>query len=137
MSMLNPSGRPRTWLRDIARGAAVVIVAAVASGVLYQNVLLARDRRANPMPGQLIGVSNYRMHIYCTGQGDPPVILDSGLGDSYISWRNVQPEIAKFVSVCSYDRAGLGYSEPSPRPRTSRHQRHARNCERKRTRRSE
>lgn len=37
-----------------------------------------------------------------------------------ISWRKVQPEIGKFVSVYSYDRAGLGYSEPSPRPRTSR-----------------
>jgi pimeloyl-ACP methyl ester carboxylesterase len=48
---------------------------------LYQNVLLARDRRANPMPGQLIDVGGYRMHIYCAGQGSPPVILDSGQGD--------------------------------------------------------
>jgi pimeloyl-ACP methyl ester carboxylesterase len=114
------SGGLRSWLGRIARGAAVLIVVAVVSGILYQNVLLARDRRAHPMPGQLIGVGNYRMHIYCTGQGDPPVILDSGPGDSYMAWHNVQPEIARFVSVCSYDRAGMGYSEPSPRPRTSR-----------------
>jgi hypothetical protein len=113
-------GGLRSWLGRIARGAAVLIVVAVVSGALYQNVLLARDRRANPMPGELVDVGGYKMHIYCAGRGSPPVILDSGQGDSYISWRKVQPEIAKFVSVCSYDRAGLGYSEPSPRPSTSR-----------------
>jgi pimeloyl-ACP methyl ester carboxylesterase len=59
------------------------------------------------------------MHIYCTGHGSPAVILDSGLGDSFISWQIVQPQIASFVRVCSYDRAGMGYSEASPRPRTS------------------
>src|ERR1700739_2847946 len=110
----------RSWFGRIARGAAVLILVALVSGAVYQNVLLARDRRANPMPGQLIDVGGYRMHICCAEQGSPPVILDSGQGDSYISWRKVQPEIAKFVSVCSYDRAGLGYSEPSSRPRTSR-----------------
>jgi pimeloyl-ACP methyl ester carboxylesterase len=56
------------------------------------------------------------MHIDCTGQGTPTVILDSGLGDSYISWHKVQPQIAQFARVCSYDRAGLGYSDSSPRP---------------------
>ena len=43
------------------------------------------------------------------------MILDSGLGDSYISWHKVQPQIAQFTRVCSYDRAGLGYSDSSPR----------------------
>jgi pimeloyl-ACP methyl ester carboxylesterase len=78
------------------------------------------------MPGQrvIIPASGFdrqalTMHIYCTGQGAPTVILDSGLGDSYLSWRKVQPEIAKFTRVCSYDRAGLGYSDTSPRARTS------------------
>ena len=59
------------------------------------------------------------MHIDCIGEGSPTVILESGLGDSYISWRRVQPRIAKFTRVCSYDRAGLGYSESSSQPRTS------------------
>jgi pimeloyl-ACP methyl ester carboxylesterase len=71
------------------------------------------------MPGRLVDVGGYKMHIYCTGQGSPAVILDSGLGDSFISWQRVQPQIASFVRVCSYDRAGMGYSEASPRPRTS------------------
>jgi pimeloyl-ACP methyl ester carboxylesterase len=64
------------------------------------------------------------MHIDCMGQSigaqTPTVILDSGLGDTYTSWRKVQPQIAQFARVCSYDRAGLGYSDSSPRPRTSR-----------------
>ena len=72
------------------------------------------------MPGQLVDVGGYKMHINCTGQGTPVVILDSGLGDSYISWSKVQPQIAKFTRVCSYDRAGLGYSDASPRPRISK-----------------
>jgi pimeloyl-ACP methyl ester carboxylesterase len=72
------------------------------------------------MPGQLVDIGGYKMHIHCAGQGTPTVILDSGLGDSYLSWHKVQPQIAQFVRVCSYDRAGLGYSDSSPRPRTSK-----------------
>jgi pimeloyl-ACP methyl ester carboxylesterase len=110
----------RVWLRRFAYSIAALIIVPPATGAVYQQILLSSERRAHPMPGELIDVGGYKMHIYCTGPGGPAVILDSGLGDSYMSWRNVQPEIAKFVSVCSYDRAGMGYSEPSPRPRTSR-----------------
>lgn len=97
----------------------LIIVAAVA-GFLYENISEARDRRFNPMPGRLVEVGGLKMHINCTGQGTPAVILESGLGDSYVPWRKVQPEIAKFVKVCSYDRAGLGYSDSSSEPRTSK-----------------
>jgi pimeloyl-ACP methyl ester carboxylesterase len=72
------------------------------------------------MPGQLIDVGGYKMHINCMGQGSPTVILDAGLGDTYTTWRKAQPQIAQITRVCSYDRAGLGYSDASPRPRTSR-----------------
>lgn len=92
----------------------------IFAGFLYENIAEARDRRFNPMPGHLVDVSGYKMHIDCTGDGSPAVILESGLGDTYLSWRKVQPEIAKFTRVCSYDRAGLGYSDSTPQPRTSR-----------------
>ncbi|MFZ1007764.1 MAG: alpha/beta hydrolase [Candidatus Sulfotelmatobacter sp.] len=72
------------------------------------------------MPGEVINVGGYKLHIDCTGQGSPTVILDSGLGDTYISWQKVQPQVAQFTRVCSYDRAGLGYSDSSPYPRTSK-----------------
>ena len=60
------------------------------------------------------------MHIDCMGEGSPAVIFSSGLGDTYISWLKVQPQIATFTRVCSYDRAGLGYSDASSEPRTSK-----------------
>jgi len=110
---------PAPLLRKLLRGLVVLIVLMAVAGFLYENISEARDRRFNPMEGELVDVGGRKMHIDCTGQGGPTVILDSGLGDTYISWRKVQPEIAKFVRVCSYDRAGLGYSDSSPLPRTS------------------
>ncbi|HKV76646.1 MAG TPA: alpha/beta hydrolase [Candidatus Sulfotelmatobacter sp.] len=97
---------------------AFLLLLAVA-GFLYENISEARDRRFNPMQGRVLDVGGRKMHIECTGEGSPTVILDSGLGDSSLSWRKVQPQIAKFTRACSYDRAGLGYSDPSSKPRTS------------------
>jgi pimeloyl-ACP methyl ester carboxylesterase len=104
----------------------LIVAAALLSlaGSLYQSASSTRDRRSHPMPGQLIDVGGYKMHIDCMGPSigkqTPTVILDAGLGDTYTSWRKVQPQIAQSARVCSYDRAGLGYSDASPRPRTSR-----------------
>jgi pimeloyl-ACP methyl ester carboxylesterase len=108
------------WTRRIALGFVLIVLVVAGAGFLYENVSEARDRRFNPPDGKRIDVGGFKMHIDCTGEAAPTVVLDSGLGDTYISWRKVQPEIAKFARVCSYDRAGLGYSEPSPRSRSSR-----------------
>jgi pimeloyl-ACP methyl ester carboxylesterase len=115
----SPPVPERHWVRIIVRVFLVLVVLFAAVGFLYENISEARDHRFHPMPGQRIDVGGYKLHINCTGQGTPVVILDSGLGDSYVSWMKVQPQIAKFTRVCSYDRAGLGYSDSSPRPRTS------------------
>ena len=101
-------------------GFAALILILAAAGILYQSVASTLDRRAHLMPGELIDVGGYKMHIDCTGQGAPAVILESGLGDSFFSWQKVQPKIAQFTRVCSYDRAGLGYSDSSPHRRTSK-----------------
>ena len=98
----------------------VFLVILVVAGLLYENISEARDRRFNPMQGRLVEAGGRMMHIHCTGDGNPTVILDSGLGDSYLSWRKVQPEIARFTRVCSYDRAGLGFSDPSSQARKSK-----------------
>jgi pimeloyl-ACP methyl ester carboxylesterase len=116
----NPPVTRRPWLRIIVRSLPLLVILLATAGFLFENISETRDRRFNPMPGQLVDVGGYKMHIDCTGQGSPVVILDAGLGDSYISWRKVQPEIAKVTRVCSYDRAGLGFSDSSPRPRTSK-----------------
>lgn len=101
-------------------GLITIAVLCGVAGICYQSIASSRDRHSFPLPGQLFDVGGYKMHIVCTGSGAPAVILDSGLGDSYISWRKVQPQIAQFTRVCSYDRAGLGYSDSSPHPRTSK-----------------
>jgi pimeloyl-ACP methyl ester carboxylesterase len=110
----------QSWLRRAIRVLIALIMAVLIVGGLYQNISETRERRFHPMPGQLVDIGGYKRHIYCIGQGSPTVILDAGLGDSFISWHKVQPEIAKFTRVCSYDRAGIGYSDSSPRPRTGK-----------------
>jgi pimeloyl-ACP methyl ester carboxylesterase len=60
------------------------------------------------------------LHLWCAGSGEATVILDAGLGGTSAGWGYVQPEVARFTHVCSYDRAGMGYSEPGPSPRTAR-----------------
>jgi pimeloyl-ACP methyl ester carboxylesterase len=57
--------------------------------------------------------------LYCTGKGGPPVILDAGSGGWSVHWSSVQKALAETIRVCSYDRAGLGWSEPGPPPRTA------------------
>ena len=76
--------------------------------------------RRHPAPGRLVDVGGRLMHLNCTGQGHPTVILEAGLNDFSVIWTAVQREVATFARVCSYDRAGFGWSEPSPQPRTGR-----------------
>lgn len=70
-------------------------------------------------PGQLIDVGGFRLHIHCSGEGSPSIVLDAALGGSSLSWSLVQPELARVSRVCSYDRAGFGWSDLGPRPRTA------------------
>ena len=91
-------------------------------GAVYESVAEAADARAYPAPGRMVDVGGYRLHVNCLGTGSPTVVIDSGLGDWSASWRSwVQPEAAKATRVCTYDRAGIGYSEPGPLPRTAAH----------------
>ena len=76
-----------------------------------------------PPPGRLVDIGGWRLHLYCTGEvraGQPTVILEPGVGDFSVEWSLVQPSVAKFARVCSYDRAGDGWSDWGPHPRTFR-----------------
>ncbi len=70
-------------------------------------------------PGRMIDIGGHRLHIHCSGEGAPTVILDGGAGAWSAHYAGVQAEIAKGTRVCTYDRAGLGWSEAGPKPRTS------------------
>jgi len=80
----------------------------------YEVVATANERARFPPPGRLVDAGGYRLHLRCSGQGSPTVVLESGGGMTSNEWTLVQPEIAKITRVCSYDRAGLGWSESGP-----------------------
>lgn len=70
-------------------------------------------------PGRLVDLGTHRLHIHCSGAGQPAVIFDAALGGSSLSWSIVQPAIAAITTACSYDRAGFGWSDAGPMPRTA------------------
>jgi pimeloyl-ACP methyl ester carboxylesterase len=71
------------------------------------------------MPGRLIDAGGFRLHLHCAGIGSPSVVLEAALGGSSISWSLVQPSVSRLTRVCSYDRAGFGWSDAGPMPRTA------------------
>jgi len=108
------------WTMRILVVLGAFLIVAALSGATYQWLATRRELSATPPPGQLVDIGGYRLHLWCTGDGAPAVILDTGLGGSTPGWGFVQPEVARFTRVCSYDRAGMGYSDPGPSPRTAR-----------------
>jgi pimeloyl-ACP methyl ester carboxylesterase len=80
----------------------------------------AKEMSAYQPPGKLIDIGGYRLHLNCSGTGGPTVILISGAGDFSFDWSLVQQEVSRFARVCSYDPAGLAWSDPGPVPRTMR-----------------
>src|ERR1700739_4324381 len=108
------------WIRYLLAGLAGLVVLLAVVGVIYQSVESSNDLRTHSPPGVLVEVNGYKMHLYCLGEGSPAVILESGLNDSWLCWYRVQPAVAKFTRVCSYDRAGVGWSDTQPEPPHSR-----------------
>jgi len=97
----------------------VIILLLGGCGYVYQTLSESKDMRQYLPPGQMVDVGGYQLHLYCTGQGSPTVILESGLAGPALQWALVQQEVEKTTRVCSYDRAGLGWSDIGPSPRTS------------------
>ena len=100
-------------------GVLLITVSLAITGALYEVIGRWRDARRFPLRGHLVHVGSIRMNIDCSGQGSPTVILESGSGGPSLDWHMVQPEVAKFSRVCSYDRAGYGWSDSGPEPRSS------------------
>lgn len=108
------------WTKRILIGICSLVLVGALAGATYQWIATRRDLAANPPPGRLVDVGGHKLHVWCRGSGEPTVILESGLGGSSFDWGFVQPEVAGFTRVCSYDRAGMGYSDSGPSPRTTR-----------------
>ncbi|MBZ0296633.1 MAG: alpha/beta hydrolase, partial [Anaerolineae bacterium] len=115
-SQSSPNKRRRfRWLIRVV----VLVVGLILAGTIYESVSEAADIQAYPPLGQMVDVGGYRLHINCTGAGSPTVVIEAGLGGWSLPWNAVQEEVAKTTRVCTYDRAGMGYSEATPLSRTA------------------
>jgi hypothetical protein len=103
-------------LRFVARalGACLLIVLTLS---LWNLVIGSWQHRRNPVPGDFYTVSGLRMHIDCRGAGSPVVVMEAAASAPWSLWRKVQPQLSHTTEVCSYDRAGHGWSEPRQGPR--------------------
>lgn len=111
-----------TLIRSARGMAAAVLLSASSNGAIAgaQSVPPSPPVAA---PGRLVDIGGWRLHINCTGervQSQPTVVLEAGIGDFSVEWSLVQPGVSRFARVCSYDRAGDGWSDLGPHPRTMR-----------------
>lgn len=107
------------WTKRVMGSIGFFFAFLIIIGASFQAYQTKQDKILFPPPGQMVDVGGYRLHLYEMGEGSPTVILDAGMGCHCLDWALVQPQIAKFARVYSYDRAGNGWSEESPYPRTS------------------
>jgi pimeloyl-ACP methyl ester carboxylesterase len=96
-----------------------LLLASVGGG--YETVRESLDASAYPPPGQLIDVGGHRLHLHCTGSGSPTVVLEPGAGASSSDLAWIAPVVARDTTVCVYDRAGRGWSDPTDRPQDGTH----------------
>lgn len=98
------------WLRRgalLLAGSATVLI---SLGFIWEHRARSAARAAFPPPGQMIDVEGGPLHLNCTGQGQPTVVLEAGASQPSVAWWPVQAGVAEFTRVCSYDRAGIGWS---------------------------
>ena len=109
----------RERLRRIAIWTLGVVATALVLATAVQALLSELTLAGNSPPGRLIDIGGHRLHVACRGEGGPAVILETGLPGTSLAWESVIGDIGTFARVCAYDRAGYGWSEPGPSPRTT------------------
>lgn len=105
-------------IKRIIGGIGGVILLLSLAGALYQVIATKIDVQRYPPPGEFVDIGGYRLHVKMSGQGDIPVIMEAGGGGCLLNWHLVEPDVAQFARVLIYDRAGYGWSDPGPKPRT-------------------
>lgn len=108
------------WLKRALWTLLAMCAIASLAGWTYQNVASSRDAKRFPPPGRMIDIGGgRRLNLQCQGAGSPVVILESGLGVPSSGWAGVVDGVKPLTRVCTYDRAGYGYSDAGPIPRTT------------------
>lgn len=105
------------WTKRIGLGLLILVVSLMAFGTAYEFYERGQAHEKYPPPGRMVDIGGRRMHLDCRGEGSPTVVLESGL-DVFgsLAWAKVQDELAKRTRTCSYDRAGIMWSEPKSTP---------------------
>lgn len=86
---------------------------------MLAGVAVAAAVAVEPAPlGPLVDLSGHRLHVHCTGQGRPAVVVENGFYEFSFDWSLVQSRVSTFTRICTYDRAGYAWSDPGPSPRT-------------------
>ena len=106
----------RSTLKWLGIALVALLLVVLVGGGTYQWVATSHDLKRYPPPGSLIDVKGRMMHIHCKGNGTPTVVIEQGLGSLSLEWQEIHHRIAELTRVCSYDRAGMGYSEPIGHP---------------------
>ena len=106
------------WVGRILLGGLGLFLGVIVYLLVREAITRNKYRAEYPPPGQMVSLETHDIHLHCVGEGSPTVVFESDL-DQYgsLSWNSVQGEIGKYTRACSYDRAGIMWSEPGPRPR--------------------
>lgn len=96
----------------------VLLTAALITGVFYERAQRAEFLRKVPPIGATVDIGERKLNFYCAGEGSPTVILEPPLGLPGLSWSALLPKVSPFTKACWFDRAGTGWSDPGPFPRT-------------------
>ncbi|MBU0731479.1 alpha/beta hydrolase [Patescibacteria group bacterium] len=96
-----------------------LIIFLLLIGWFMESRNVAADQELFSPAGEIYKVNSQDMHLYCTGEGSPIILLESGMGGSTLDWRYIQSELSQYSKVCSFDRPGYGWSEPSSIERTA------------------
>lgn len=104
--------------RRLKRVAAVVVILGIA-GSVFEQIGRYRDRNRFKQIGRSVNIGGRTLNLSCLGRGSPTVVFDTYGHQSGYSWVTVQSAVAKYTRACWYDRAGYGWSELGPSPRTS------------------
>lgn len=124
-----PSGAPSHRSRPISQARssrpqvrrAVLTIVLVCAGftlvLAIWNLLVVRWQESHVVvPGAFYSVEGRKMHLYCAGSGSPPIVVETGVGSTSLGWYLVQEKLSALTRICTYDRAGLGWSEPREGP---------------------
>ncbi|MEJ2749497.1 MAG: alpha/beta hydrolase [Anaerolineae bacterium] len=106
------------WIKRILLVGLGLLLSLIVFLLVRESIARNKYHAEYPPPGQMISLETHNIHLHCVGEGSPTVVFEADL-DQYgsLSWASVQDEIGEFTRACSYDRAGIMWSEPGPRPR--------------------